>query len=95
MAPFLYQQTHTYFCQAPGGLEDLAARELEHLGCREIRKAHRGLYFKADKATLYGVNYRARLITRVLAPLASFQCESACHMPFTPGMKLKYLLVCS
>ena len=76
MASFLYQKTHTYFCQTPGGLEDLAATELKNLGCREIRKALRGLYFKADTATLYSVNYQARLITRVLAPLASFKCRN-------------------
>ena len=76
MASFQYQQTHTYFCQTPGGLESLAAAELKDLGCREIKKAHRGLYVKADIATLYNVNYQARLITRVLAPLASFQCRN-------------------
>ena len=74
MTSFLYQQTQTYFCQTPGGLESLAARELKQLGCGSIKTAHRGLYFKADPATLYRVNYQARLITRILAPLASFQC---------------------
>lgn len=76
MAPFQYQQTHSYFSQTPGGLESLAAGELKALGCRDIKKAHRGLYFKADPATLYGVNYQARLVTRVLAPLTSFQCRN-------------------
>ena len=75
MAHFLYQQNHTYFCQTPGGFEPLAADELKKLGCEDIKKAHRGLYFKADPATLYAVNYQARLITRVLAPLSSFQCR--------------------
>ena len=75
MPPFQYQQTQTYFCQTAGGLESLASGELKDLGCSEIKKAHRGLYFKADPATLYKVNYQARLITRVLAPLASFQCR--------------------
>ena len=76
MASFQYQQTQTYFCQTPGGLESLAAEELKDLGSREIRKAHRGLYFKGDAATLYRVNYQARLITRVLAPLAAFPCKN-------------------
>jgi len=76
MASFQYQKTHTYFCQTPGGLEGLAAAELKHLGCGSIRKAFRGLHFKADTATLYSVNYQARLISRVLAPLASFQCRN-------------------
>jgi len=75
MASFQYQQTHTYFCQTPGGLETLAAGELKDLGCRDIKKARRGLYFTADPATLYKVNYQARLVTRVLAPLASCQCS--------------------
>ena len=76
MTRFQYQQTGAYFCQTPGGLEDLAAEELKNLGCREIRKAFRGLHFKADAATLYAVNYQARLISRILAPLASFQCRN-------------------
>ncbi len=76
MTHFLYQKTHTYFCQTPGGFEPLAADELKKLGCVDIQKAHRGLYFKADPATLYAVNYQARLITRVLAPLSSFQCRN-------------------
>ena len=75
---FQDQQTSTYFCQTPGGLETLAAGELEGLGCSAVKKAHRGLYFKADQGTLYAVNYQARLITRVLAPLASFAIIRMC-----------------
>ncbi|MBW1889395.1 MAG: class I SAM-dependent RNA methyltransferase [Deltaproteobacteria bacterium] len=76
MRSFLYQQTHTYFCQTPGGIEPLAAGELEALGCGNIRKGYRGLYFSATPETLYAVNYQARLITRVLAPLSSFHCRN-------------------
>jgi len=75
MNPYQYQQTNTYFAQTPGGLETLAEKELSSLGARKIRPGFRGLYFKADQKTLYGINYRARLLTRVLAPLVSFQCR--------------------
>jgi len=54
----------------------LGAQELGELGARHIQPAYRGLYFEADKATLYRINYTSRLITRVLAPLATFSCHS-------------------
>ena len=75
MHHFEYQQTRTYFCQTPSGLETLAARELAALGAGGIVSGHRGVYFKADPETLYAVNYKARLLTRVLAPLLSFKCR--------------------
>ncbi len=73
---FDYQRNHRYFAQIAGGMEELGAEELSELGAKHIRPAYRGIYFEADKATLYRVNYCSRLIARVLAPLCSFQCHS-------------------
>ena len=76
MKPTLeYQKTASYFAQVPDGLEDIAADELRALGARNVRRGHRGLYLTAVPAVLYRINYRARLITRVLAPLQSFRCR--------------------
>jgi putative N6-adenine-specific DNA methylase len=73
---FKYQETNRYFAQISDGLEDLGALELAEIGAEEVHPAYRGIYFKADKASLYRINYSSRLITRVLAPLVSFKCES-------------------
>ncbi len=74
---FNYQETNRYFAQISDGLEDMGARELEELGAEEIHPAYRGIYFEAGKASLYRINYSSRLITRVLAPLLAFKCETA------------------
>ncbi|MCB0304602.1 MAG: class I SAM-dependent RNA methyltransferase [Calditrichaeota bacterium] len=71
---FEYQAQQRYFGQIAGGMEDLGAAELEALGAVDIRPAYRGLYFEADPAALYRINYCSRLFSRVLAPLASFKC---------------------
>jgi putative N6-adenine-specific DNA methylase len=71
---FLYQQDDRYFAQTARGLDELAGAELAELGGRDIEKAGGGLYFRADAAGLYRINYCARLVSRVLAPLASFHC---------------------
>ena len=71
-----YQQNNRYFAQIAGGMEALGAEELSELGADHIDPAYRGIYFEADKGTLYRVNYCSRLIARVLAPLCSFRCHS-------------------
>ncbi len=71
----LYQQNRTYFAQVADGLQDLAAEELKSLGASNIHPAYRGLHFCADAAALYTINYTARVITRVLAPLLAFSCN--------------------
>lgn len=72
----LYQKTATYFAQLAEGLQELACTELEELGARNIRPVYRGIYFQGEQAVLYRVNYCARLISRVLAPLIVFNCHS-------------------
>ncbi len=72
---FQYQRTKKFFAQIADGFEEIAAKELESLGATQVQPAYRGIYFCADPAQLYAINYQARLITRVLAPLVSFTCK--------------------
>ena len=73
---YQYQQNNRFFAQIARGLEALGAEELEALGARNTAPAYRGLYFDADAGALYRINYRSRLITRVLAPLTAFRCHN-------------------
>lgn len=70
-----YQRTRRYFAQAPGQMEAMCEEELRELGATETETAYRGVYFEADAATLYRVNYCSRMLSRVLAPLFSFPCK--------------------
>jgi len=73
---FQYQYTGRYFAQAAEGLEAVAVKEVNGLGAKGARKKYRGLYFEADPAELYRINYCSRLLTRVLAPILTFSCHS-------------------
>jgi putative N6-adenine-specific DNA methylase len=73
---FQYQQRNQYFAQIASGFEEIAEAELKSLGATNIIEAYRGLHFEADPETLYRINYTARLIVRVLAPLVTFDCHS-------------------
>lgn len=78
-----YQKNNTYFAQAPGMMEELCQQELIELGAENTKVAYRGVYFSADKETLYKINYTSRLLSRVLAPLIKFYCPD-------PNLLLKY-----
>jgi len=73
---FLYEARGEYFAQVAGGLEDLAAAELRDLGATETRAFPRGIDFRCDREALYRINYRSRLLSRVLAPLTRFDVKS-------------------
>ncbi len=74
-ATYEYRKNNRYFAQVSSGLESIAEDELVALGAKDIQPGVRGLHFSADKATLYLVNYKSRLLSRVLAPLVSFTCR--------------------
>jgi putative N6-adenine-specific DNA methylase len=74
---YLYQRTHTFFAQVAESFKDLALAELVALGARDLQPVYRGIHFRAERAVLYRVNLGARLVTRVLAPLAEFTCRDA------------------
>lgn len=71
------QKQSSYFAQIADGLETMGAKELGILGASGLRTVRRGIHFKADRKTLYRVNYCSRLCTRILAPIHSFDCPDA------------------
>jgi putative N6-adenine-specific DNA methylase len=73
---FDYQIKNQYFAQTARGLEAIASTELHELGAFECKEGIRGVHFKASKEVLYKINYCARLISRILAPLVQFHCPS-------------------
>ncbi len=75
-----YLKGYRFFAQVADGIEDLGAQEIASLGTSEVKTTFRGLYFNADKAGLYRVNYLSRIITRVLAPLISFDCHDTKYL---------------
>jgi|WetSurMetagenome_2_1015567.scaffolds.fasta_scaffold08160_5 putative N6-adenine-specific DNA methylase len=72
-----YQKNRIFFAQVPGMMEELCEQELIELGAKNTKLSYRGIYFEADQITLYKINYNARTISRVLAPLKSFYCNNA------------------
>ncbi|MEJ2689150.1 MAG: THUMP domain-containing protein [Deltaproteobacteria bacterium] len=77
---FTYQKTNRYFAQIAPGLEGFAEQELHNLGGREVKPAYRGIYFSADRASLYRINYCSRFCSRILAPLLRFDCHSSKYL---------------
>ena len=73
---FDYQQGAGFFAQIAGGLEKLGAAEFRELGAKNVRDVPRGIRFEADRETLYRVNYRSRLATKILAPLKKFPAKT-------------------
>ncbi len=73
---YQYQQYNRYFAQIAGGLEEAGSEELAELGAAGVSPAYRGVYFNADAAALYRINYAARLPSQILAPLLTFDCHS-------------------
>lgn len=75
-----YLKGYRFFAQAADGIEDLGEQEITSLGARDVKPTFRGLYFSADKAALYRINYMSRMLTRVLAPLISFDCHDTKYL---------------
>jgi len=71
---YQYQQDSRYFARIAEGIKEAGAKELAELGAEDISLEYRGIHFRADKATLYRINYLTRLVSRCLAPLTSFAC---------------------
>ena len=74
-AAYQYQQNGRYFAQIADSLKAAGAEELSELGAQDVRPDFSGIHFKADKATLYRINYRTRLVSRCLAPITAFACD--------------------
>jgi putative N6-adenine-specific DNA methylase len=76
-AVYQYQNDRRYFAQVADSLKEAGAKELADLGADDVRPEYRGIQFRADRATLYRINYQTRLLSRCLAPLISFACPDA------------------
>jgi len=72
---FEYQDTHEFFAQVANESAAAAEAELQALGANRTRPIYQGIVFNAEPQALYRINYCARLITRVYAPLAGFACR--------------------
>jgi len=72
-----YKKNKIFFAQVPGMMEEICESELFELGAKNTKLSYRGIYFEADNTSLYRINYTARTISRVLAPLKSFYCRDA------------------
>lgn len=70
-------EANGYFAQVPGMMEELCEQELVVLGALNTKVTYRGVYFNADKKTLYKINYTSRLLSRVLAPIKTFHCNNS------------------
>jgi len=63
---------HRFYAIVIPGLEAVAAKELERLSAHEIKPDHGGVHFSGTMETMFRVNLRSRVITRVLMRLKRF-----------------------
>jgi putative N6-adenine-specific DNA methylase len=73
---YQYQKDGRYFAQIADSLKEVGAKELAELGAEDVRPEFSGIHFRADKSTLYRINYLTRLLSRCLAPLISYTCHN-------------------
>ena len=71
-----YQKNNRFFAQIADSIKELGVQELTELGAGNVSSVYRGIYFDADRETLYRINYSSRLVSRVLAPLVWFRCHT-------------------
>ncbi|MBU1195491.1 MAG: class I SAM-dependent RNA methyltransferase [Proteobacteria bacterium] len=72
---YIYEKDSQYFAQISESIKDIAIKELKSLGAYDLNPVFRGVWFKALQKDFYRINYFSRLISRVLAPLVSFECR--------------------
>jgi putative N6-adenine-specific DNA methylase len=72
---YLYEKESQYFAQVTESVKDIAITELRELGGYDLKPVFRGIWFKASKKDFYKINYFARLVSRILVPLAVFECK--------------------
>jgi len=77
---FEYQQHRKFFAQVAGSMEDLGAMELKEFGAKEITPVYRGVHFKTDISHIYRINFQSKFISRILAPLITFDCHSTKYL---------------
>ena len=72
---YLYEKESQYFAQVAESIKEIAIKELKSLGAYDLQAVFRGVWFKASKKDFYRINYFARLVSRILAPLVRFECH--------------------
>lgn len=72
---YLYEKESRYFAQVAESVKALAVQELRELGASKIKPVFRGIWFCASRKDFYRITYFARLLSRILAPLVSFECK--------------------
>jgi putative N6-adenine-specific DNA methylase len=72
---YRYEKESLYFAQVSESIKELAITELRKLGAGNIKPVFRGIWFTASKRKVYRITYTTRLLSRILAPLASFACK--------------------
>ncbi len=72
---YVYEKESLYFAQVAESIKEMAIREIRTLGGYDLKPVFRGVWFKASKKDFYRITSFSRLISRVLAPLVSFECE--------------------
>lgn len=77
---YTYQKSNKFFAQYADGMESEAVKELRELNVKNVQPSFHGAFFESDKEGLYRVNYASRLLSRVLAPLLTFDCHSTKYL---------------
>lgn len=70
-------------------MEDIGAAELKEFGAKDVNQVYRGVYFKTDLHHLYRINYQSKFISRILAPLFTFDCHSTRYL-YNTASKIKW-----
>ena len=86
---FKYQQHGKFFAQVAGSMEDLGAMELKEFGAKEITPVYRGVHFKTDLSHIYRINFQSKFISRILAPLITFDCHSTKYL-YSTALKIEW-----
>jgi len=89
VATYKYQRDSRYFVKIAEGVKEAGAKELAELGAEDIALEFRGIHFRADKSTLYRINYLTRLASRCLAPLIAFNCHDT-DMLYKKAKQIKW-----
>jgi putative N6-adenine-specific DNA methylase len=84
-----YQKSGRYFAQVSNDIKDIAEKELLELGATDTSNSYHGIYFNADKESLYRINLYSRLLNRILAPLKTFNCHSDKYL-YKTGKQIKW-----
>jgi putative N6-adenine-specific DNA methylase len=66
-----------YFATVARGLEEIATKELETLGAKEVQADFTGVHFQGNRELLYRVNLWSRIIFRVLVPIYEIKSYNA------------------